>query len=467
MSAFFPDPEELAGLPVTRLAPLLRDKEVSPVELMDAVFRRIEDLQPSLNAFITLCPETALAGARDAESEILAGRYKGPLHGIPFSVKDLTLTAGVRTTMGSKLFEHVVPERDAVAVARLKEAGAILVGKTTTPAFGHKPLTEGLLFGRTLNPHDASRTCGGSSGGAAVALASGQAPLALGSDGGGSIRIPAACCGVAGLKATLGVIPNLQAPDLFGANSYVGPMARSVADTALAFDAIAGFDARDPYGQGVAPEAPRPRLQDLKIGWLPRVGNEVLDRACLAAADAAVRHLESLGASVEEAEIDFVALEEAFLILLQSLLCARLDKDLIERPECFEESLAKTVQAGRQWTAADLQRANAERSRAFTEVQELLQRFDILLSPTLAAPPLPVEQDPHADVVIEGRAAGRIRAGWYPYTYPFNLTGHPGLAVPFGHEEGSGLPLSVQLVGPWHSEALLLHLGDVLQQAAP
>ncbi len=466
MTPPFPDPDDLAGLSLSRLGPLLRDKEISPVDLMDAVFRRIESLQPELNAFITLCPDAALEGARQAETEILAGRYQGPLHGIPFSVKDLTLTAGVRTTMGSKLFETLVPDSDAVAVERLKAAGALLIGKTTTPAFGHKPLTEGLLFGRTLSPFDPGRTCGGSSGGAAVALASGQGPLALGSDGGGSIRIPAACCGVVGLKATLGVIPNLQPPDLFGANSYVGPMARSVTDTALAFEVLAGFDARDPFGLGRAPEAQNGARDALKIGWLPRVGNRLVDGECLAAAEAALHHLEDRGAVIEEAQIDFVALEKAFLIILQSLLCARLDGDLRERPECFEESLAKTVEAGRRWTAADLQRANAERSRTFSAVQALFQRFDVLVSPTLAAPPLPAAQDPHAHIFINGQDAGRIRAGWYPYTYAFNLTGHPALAVPFGKTATSGLPLSVQLVGPWHSESRLLRLGQVLEEAA-
>ena len=189
------------------------------------------------------------------------------------SVKDLTNTAGVRTTMGSVIFEHNVPKEDAVAVARAKAAGAILIGKTTTPEFGHKQSTDAPIFGRTLNPIDPGVTCGASSGGAAVAVASGMGPLALGTDGGGSIRIPAACCGIVGFKATLGAVPNLQPPDLFAANSYVGPMARDVADATLLYEAIAGPHASDPYGQASPP--PEPALESfngVRVAWLVRCG---------------------------------------------------------------------------------------------------------------------------------------------------------------------------------------------------
>ena len=218
---------DLTDLSATELAASIRRKRVSPVELVDAVLARIDLSQASVNAFITVLHDAARAEAKAAEKAVMLGDDLGPLHGVPFSVKDLTYTAGVRTTMGSAIFENFVPSEDAVPVARLKHAGAILLGKTTTPEFGHKPLTDSPIFGVTRNPWDLSRTCGGSSGGAAAAIASGLGPLALGSDGGGSIRIPASCCGIVGLKATLGVVPHVHAPDLFGNNSFIGPMTRT------------------------------------------------------------------------------------------------------------------------------------------------------------------------------------------------------------------------------------------------
>ncbi len=467
MTDYFPKAGEPTAMDVATLSARLRSGQLSPVELLAAVLDRIGQLQGPLNAFITVREEAAMADAKAAEAEIAADRYRGPLHGIPFSVKDLILTARLRTTFGSSLFKDHVPVEDAVPVARLKQAGAILVGKTTTPAFGHKPATDGQLFGRTVNPYDPNVTCGGSSGGAAVAVATGQAPLALGTDGGGSVRIPAACCGIVGLKATMGVIPHVHVPDLFGANSFIGPMGRSVADVAAMFAAIAGPDRRDPYGQGKFPDPDGRPLNGLRIGWLPTVGNEQVDAETLAAAADAVRQLEKSGATVEETEIDFVALEDSFLVFLQSALCARLDVDLRARPEAFDGSLAKTIELGRQWTAVDLHKANAERSRAFNAVQALFETFDLLVSPTLACPPLSTDQDSHGHVRINGRDAGRIRAAWYPYTYPFNLTGHPAIAVPRGHTARRGLPLSVQIVGPWHGEALLFRAAAEIELARP
>ena len=246
---------DIANRTAVELAAALRAKTISAREVIDASLRRIADGQLGLNAFLTVCGERAREEAEAADAKMARGEPLGPLHGIPLSVKDLTTTAGVRTTYGSKLHAaDAVPGMDAVAVARARAAGAIVVGKTTTPEFGHKAFTEGPLFGRTLNPWRDDVTCGGSSGGAAVALAARMGPLALGTDGGGSIRIPAACCGVVGLKATLGAIPNLQASDLFGANSCVGPMARNVRDVRMLFEVLAGPDVRDPYGQAPFPD---------------------------------------------------------------------------------------------------------------------------------------------------------------------------------------------------------------------
>ena len=230
---------DLADLGAVALADAIRRGDVTPLQAVDAALARIEH-GAHYNAFITVTADPARAAARDAMARRRAGEKLPRLFGVPFSAKDLIATAGVRTTSGSRLFADTVPAQDAVAIARMKQAGAILIGKTTSPEFGHKAFTEAPLFGRTLNPWNEAVTCGGSSGGAAVATLLGMGPLALGTDGGGSIRIPAACCGIVGLKATLGAIPHLQVPDLFAANSFVGPMARSVADVAAAFSVLRG-----------------------------------------------------------------------------------------------------------------------------------------------------------------------------------------------------------------------------------
>ncbi|MFE0758836.1 amidase [Inquilinus sp. NPDC058860] len=453
----------IADLSATALAAAIRSRSVSPVEAVEAALARIE-ARRDLNAMMALCADRARAEASRAEAAVTAGAALGPLHGVPFTVKDLTSTEGVATTQGCALFADTVPATDAVAVARARAAGAILIGKTTTPEFGHKPFTEGPFFGRTLNPWSAGHTCGGSSGGAAVAVATGMGPIALGSDGGGSIRIPAACCGVVGLKATLGAIPNLQAPDLFGANSYVGPMARDAAGTRLLFEAIAGPDRRDPYGQ--TGSLPRRALRDgerPRIALLLRCG-AILDPAVEVAVVAAMRQAVALGMEVEPIELDLVSLEPHFLVLLRSLLLARLGGPAARSPEKLDPTLLATIEAGRGCTAVDLHEAQFARSACFAKIQETLARFDLIASPTLSAPALPVGLDPLGRVEIAGRDAGTIRGAWYPYTFPFNLTGHPALSLPCGLTP-ERLPIGLQLVGRWHEEAYLLDVAARLETA--
>jgi aspartyl-tRNA(Asn)/glutamyl-tRNA(Gln) amidotransferase subunit A len=447
--------DELTGMDAVALAAAIRRGQVSPVEAVSAALDRIA-ARADLNAFITVTADSALAAAREAEAAVRRGDALGPLHGVPYSVKDLTLTAGVRTTMGSAIFEHFVPPEDAVAVARAKAAGAILIGKTTTPEFGHKQSTDAPLFGRTLNPIDPRYTCGASSGGAAVAVAAGMGPLALGTDGGGSIRIPASCCGVVGMKATLGAIPNLQPADLFGANSYVGPMARNVADTALLYRVLQGADRRDPYGQLDLPQpAPaRATLAGLRVAYLPTCGNPV-DPEVLAATDVAVRRMQEDGARVEPVSLDFVSLERHFLVILESVTASRVGARLEAFRERLDPSLVATVERGRRHGAAALLDAVAARTQAFSALQAMFERHDVLVSPTVSAPPLPVGQDPNGIVEIAGKPAGTIRGAWYPYTYPMNLTGHPALSMPCGRSAG-GLPIGLQLCGRWHEDTRLL-----------
>ncbi len=444
------------------LASLIRRKEISPVEAVQAALDRIDERR-ELNAFITVTADQAMDAARQAEAKVMAGGEFPPLHGVPYSVKDLTATAGVRTTMGSAIHENFVPTEDAVAVARAKAAGTILIGKTTTPEFGHKPVATAPIFGRTLNPIDPRFTPGASSCGAAVAVAAGMGSLALGTDGGGSIRIPASCCGIVGLKPTLGVVPHLQVPDLFSVNSVVGPMARDVADTALLFDVISGFDRRDPYGQGTKTHGRTAPLSlcGLKVAWLPSAGNPV-DPEVLAATLSAVQTMEREGAIIEEVKLDFVSLERHFLVILQSLLAARVGDNLERFGERLDPTLISTVLKGRALSATALHQASFAKTRCFSDLQTLFERYDVLLSPTLSAPPLSIDLDLSGEIEIAGIPAGTVRGAWYPYTYPMNLTGHPALSMPCG-KSSLGLPIGLQLAGRWYDDRYLLGIAALLE----
>ncbi|MWD26278.1 amidase [Aquicoccus sp. SCR17] len=453
---------EIADMTATALAAAIRSREVSPVEAVDAALARIE-ARADLNAFVTVTADQACDAAKRAEAEVMSGAELRPLHGIPFSVKDLVNTAGVRTTQGSMIFEHNVPAEDGVSVARAKAAGGILIGKTTTPEFGHKPEATSPVSGRTLHPTHPDRTPGASSSGSGVAAAAGMGPLSIGSDGGGSIRIPAACCGIVGLKATLGTIPHLQLPDLFGANSYVGPMARDVADTRLFFDSLKGFDPRDPFGQAEMPPQRRARsLKGLRLAWLPRAGASV-DPEVAAATEAAIRGLEAEGAEIEEIDLDFKAFEETFLTVLRTGLAARVGPHMAKFGNVMDETLRVRIEEGSRLTATDAAHAAAERTRMFRDIQQVLARVDSIVSPTLTAPPLPIGIDTAGEVEVAGNR-GTVRGAWYPFTYPLNLTGHPALSLPCGTTR-EGLPIGLQIFTHWYQEAFLLDLAALTEES--
>jgi aspartyl-tRNA(Asn)/glutamyl-tRNA(Gln) amidotransferase subunit A len=390
----------IADMTAIDLAAAIRIRNISPVEAVEAALARIEERR-ELNAFITICSERSRAEARHAETAIARGAALGPLHGIPFSVKDLTNTEGVTTTQGSALFAQTVPAADAVALAR-------------------------------------------------------------GTDGGGSIRIPAACCGVVGLKATLGAIPNLQPPDLFGANSFVGPMARNVADIRMMFDVLVGPDRRDPYGQVLSfPRRALTRGERPRIAFLLRCGN-ILDSEVEAVVVSAMAKAETLGMIVEPIELDLVSLEPHFLVLLRSLLLARLGAHASRLPDKLDPTLIATIEAGRAYSASDMCEAQFARTTCFAKIQDILADSDLIASPTLSAPALPVGLDPHGRVTIAGQDAGTMRGAWYPYTYPFNLTGHPALSLPCGIS-AADLPIGLQLVGRWHEDHYLLDVAQALE----
>jgi len=463
---------DLAFTPAADLAALIAQRQVSPVAVVDDVLSRIERAQPALNAFVTVIAEPARDAARDAEAKVMRGEPLRPLHGVPFAVKDLVNTAGVRTTFGSWALADNVPAADSPAVARLKAAGAILVGKTTTPEFGHKCFTEAPLFGRTANPWDLSRTAGGSSGGAAAAVAAGLGPIGIGSDGGGSSRIPAACCGIVGFKQTLGLVPHDMTPDGFGNQSHLTPITRTVMDAALMLAAMAGPHPSDPHALGlpvpdvVAAARPEGDLRGVRVGWRPYLGNTKLSAEVRRACEAALAAFAELGAVVEPVEDDFTGTEPIWLVLTQSFWNARFRQHVARFGNRISDTLLRQMDTGASHSAVALQQAMFERTHIFREVQGWFETYDIVATPTLSRTALAIDHDFFAPIEIDGEIADTVRKAWYPYTLPFNLSSNPAVSLPCGFGT-DGLPIGLQLVGPHLSDAALLRAAALYEAARP
>ncbi len=461
-----------ARLPAVELARLVRAGSLSPLDSVDAVLRRIQRLEPQLNACITVTGDEARAAARAQGEALAAGRSPGPLAGVTVTIKDLLNTAGVATTFGSHGFADNVPAADCIAAARLKAAGAILVAKTTTPEFGHKPFTEAPLFGRTANPWDPARTPGGSGGGAGAAGAVGYGALHVGTDGGGSTRIPAAACGLVGFKASLGRVPHDQAPDSFANLSYIGPMTRTVADAAAMMDVIAGPDPRDVYSLGHGPcdfaAAARAEgdLAGLRIGCRLRLGNDLVEAETERLFTAAWNAFAEGGATLVAHEDPFEGSLATWAPLTFSARAARFG-DLADRlGNRMTPSLAGWIAEGRGASAVEVQRAMQARTATFRQVQSWFDDIDLLVTPTLSRPALDIDHDVHDPVLIDGVPAGGIRDAWYPYTHPFNMTGHPAITLPCGWT-GDGLPVALQIVGPWGADGAVFRAAAHFEAARP
>ena len=452
---------DLTRLPAWSLREHIAAKEVSPVELTKAVLSRADKLQPVLNCFITLVPEHALRAAQEAEDAVMHGARLGLLHGIPYAAKDLVNTAGVRTTFGSMHYEDNVPNEDAVAAARIKAAGAILFGKTTTPEFGHKALTDAPLFGRTRNAWSAAHTSGGSSGGAAVAVAAGIGPIGIATDGGGSTRIPAAANGAVGLKQSNGVIPHSQVADAFGNYTYVTPISRTVMDTALMLQAMAGPHPSDPWSIGLVPQdyvaAARAEgdLKGRRILFSVAFGNNYVAKDVRAAFERALAKFRDLGAELVELTEPLPEMEPIWKVINHTTWRARFD-DLIRREDnMVSASLVRQVAMAAEWTGVDYQHAMFQRTDLFRMVQRWFDKADYLMTPTLSRTALPIDQDLFEPIKIDGVEVGELRRNWFPYTMPFNITGHPALSICCGYGE-EGLPVGLQIVGRFRDEASVL-----------
>jgi aspartyl-tRNA(Asn)/glutamyl-tRNA(Gln) amidotransferase subunit A len=463
---------DIAFASATELAAMIRRRAVSPVEVAAATLARIERSQPELNAFITVAADAAMRAAREAEAMVMRGDPLGPLHGVPVAVKDLVPTAGIRTTWGSLIFKDHVPAEDAMAVTRLKRAGAVIVGKTTTPEFGQQCLTEAPLFGRTRNAWRADRTAGGSSGGSAVAVAAGLVPLAIATDGGGSTRIPAACNGVVGCKQGLGIVPQEYAQDGFGNISYITPMTRTVLDTALMLAVIAGPDRRDPLTVGratpdfIAAARPRASLSGLRIGWRPRLGNCAVARDVLTACGTALAALAEMGAEIIEIATPFENPERVWFVVNGSYRMAQFGHHLKRHRDIMCPTFVRQMDQIASHPAAELYEAVFQRTRLYRQVQEWFAACDIVAMPTLARAALPIDQDFFGPIEIDGEPVENIRAAWYPYTMPFNLTGNPAISLPAGYD-GDGMPLAIQFIAPGGEDGTLLNLAATFEQVFP
>jgi aspartyl-tRNA(Asn)/glutamyl-tRNA(Gln) amidotransferase subunit A len=462
--------EDLCFLSAVELGARIASKDVSPVEVTRAVLSRAERLQSELNCFITLCGDEAMARAREAEGQIMAGGPLRPLHGIPLTVKDIVNTKGVRTTFGAVPYKDNVPDHDAVAVTRLCAAGAILIGKTTTPEFGSKCLTDSPLFGRTRNAWNAGRSAGGSSGGAAVAVASGIAPLAVATDGGGSTRIPAACNGVVGLKQSIGVIPHSQVQDAFANLTYVTPTTRTVADTAVMLQAMAGEDASDSWSIGVtvpdfvAAAAPAGDLRGRKILFCLSPPGRPVARDVAENFKASLDRLAGLGAGLEEFSGEAFDVEPVWRAINHTAWRTRFTKLADDHGDLLSEAFLKQLALAERVSGVDYQRALFDRTALFRHVQSLFARADYLAMPTLTRSALPIGQDLFGPIEIEGQSFDNLRPHWFPWTMPFNMTGHPAISLPSGFD-CDGLPIGLQLVGRFRADAELLRVAALFETA--
>ena len=452
----------------TELAASIRAGSTSAVAETTACLDRIGRLQPSLNAFVTVCGEEALAQAAAVDAAIAKGETVGALAGVPVSVKDIINTKGVRTTWGSRLMADNVPDADAVAVARLKAAGAVLVGKTTTPEFAFKLLTDSPLTGITRNPWNTVLTPGGSSGGSAVAVASGMGPLSLATDAGASTRLPAACCGIVGLKPTLGLVPHNQVPDGFNNFIHLGVMARNVADAALMLDVMAGPQQADPHSIAVPPPRAvealaRPfDVKGARIAWRPLLGNTLLDDEIRALCEAALAKLSAAGAAVETIDEKVEPAYGAWLTLQQSNWAARYFATIDKVADSLDPGFVEGIRAGGALSGQQLLAATYKRTALFRAVQGWFSKHEWLATPVMARPPLAVSHGPTEPIEIGGKPAGDPREAWAPYLNLFNLTGHPALSLPAGFTR-AGMPVAIQLVGAWYTDAKLLALAARLE----
>jgi len=456
---------ELCYTPATELGGLIRARKLSPVELTRAVLERAERLNPTLNAFCTLTAEAALGAAREAEDAVMRGRALGPLHGIPFTIKDLAFTKGVRTMSGSFIFAERVPDMDAPFVRRLREAGGIMLGKTATPEFGWKAIGDSPLTGSSRNPWNTTMTTGGSSAGAGAAAAAGLGPLHQGSDGAGSIRIPSGFCGIYGLKPSYGRVPMWPVSNNDYA-SHVGPMTRTVSDAALMLAVMAGADTWDRTSLEAAPADYVGRLdagvKGLRGAWSPDLAGLRVDPDVAAVGAEAARAFEGVCGVVEEVKPGFADSHALIRCLWSAHEAGNYAQYLPRWRDRMDPGLVACIEDGLRYSVTDYVEARGRKLAYWDSVRPLFETYELLLTPTTSVAAFPV---------------GRLNPegwpqhawdwlAWASFSYPFNFTGQPAATVPAGITPG-GLPVGLQIVGRLFADLTVLQASAAFESARP
>jgi aspartyl-tRNA(Asn)/glutamyl-tRNA(Gln) amidotransferase subunit A len=459
--------QSLFRMPATELANLIRSRDLSPVDLIEATLRRIEAVNPSVNAFVALRADDALAEARALAENIAAGKDPGPLAGIPIGVKDMEDTSGMVTSFGSIPFKNNLVARDSIQVARLKAAGAIVVGKTNTPEFGFTGFTKNRLFGVTRNPWNPERTPGGSSGGAAAAVAGGMVPLATGSDAGGSIRIPASYCGCFGLKPSYGRIPLGPLPALHMSRTWhLGPLSRTVSDTALYLDCVAGYHPADPDS------LPQSNLSyvdclaklpgGLKIGFSPDLGYARVQKDVAVVVDQALKTFEDLGHTVDIWQGKIPRVDDAWSKLMAYELYAIVHHQLEEIRTEMSRTLVESLDQAKKMEVHDFISIKKARAELNDTLADIFTEFDLLVTPTMPTEAFDAKGPPPEE--IDGFPVNLLDA--VAFTYPFNLSGHPAATVRAGLS-ANGLPAGLQIIGPRYRDDLVLQASYAYEQMRP
>ena len=456
---------EICFLSATELARRILKRDLSARDVMAAHLAQIERLNPKLNALVTLVPEQAMEQAKKADETLVKNKAVGPLHGLPVGHKDLFPTQGIRTTFGSLVFKNFVPDHDALIVERLKKAGAITVGKTNTPEFGAGSQTYNEVFGETANPYDTTKTCGGSSGGAAVALAAGMLPMADGSDFGGSLRNPANFCNVVGLRPSPGRVPSWPSPAAWFTLPVQGPMARTVQDVALILTAIAGPDARSPIA--IAEPASlfaRPLNRDFKgvrLAWSRDLGGLPVDPAVTAVIEAKRGVFQVLGCLVEDTEPDFTGADEVFKTWRAWRFELAYGHLLKDHRDQLKDTVIWNIEQGAKLTGPDLGLAEVKRTELYHRVRQFMENYEFLILPVNQVPPFNLKQRYVTEI---NGVKMETYLDWMKSCYYISVTGHPAISVPCGFTP-EGLPVGVQIVGRHRDDFGVLQLAHAFEQA--
>jgi len=455
---------DLCFLSATELTRLIRTREVSCEEVMRAHLEQIERVNPMVNAIVTLLPERALDGARMADAAIASGQPVGPLHGLPVAHKDLLVTKGIRTTFGSPIYQDFVPDTDAILVERLRAAGAITIGKTNTPEFGAGSQTFNPVFGATRNPWDLTKTCGGSSGGAAVALACGMMPLADGSDFGGSLRNPASFCNIAGFRPSAGRVPSWPTVNAWFSLPVLGPMARTVEDLALMLSATAGPDARAPISineSGSVFAGPLARdFRGLRVAWSRDLGGLPVDTRVTEALSSGRRVLEAIGVQVEDADPDLTDADEVFRVLRAWNFETSFGALLKTQRHLMKDTVIWNIEEGARLTGAQVGGAELKRTELYHRVRRFMEQYAFLAAPVVQVPPFDVNQPWVTEINGEKM---HTYLDWMKSCYAISATGLPAVSVPCGFTR-DGLPVGLQIVGRHQDDFGVLQLAYAFQQ---